>query len=89
MKVDIKHIAKLAKLHVSDDEITTIEAEMEKFVTMVENLPELEDKGAMLDPSDTMNLRADVVQPSYPREEILANAPKTAAGCIMVPKTVD
>ena len=37
---------------------------------------------------DAMALRADVVEPSLPREEVLKNAPQVAAGCVVVPKTV-
>ena len=36
-----------------------------------------------------MVLREDVVQPSFPRDEMLKNAPETAAGCLMVPKVVE
>jgi len=36
-----------------------------------------------------MALREDEVRPSFPRGEILANAPQTEAGCIVVPKTVE
>ena len=56
---------------------------------MVENLPEIEMGGALIDPDDTMELREDVVEQSYPRDEMLANAPRMAAGCLLIPKVVD
>ena len=56
---------------------------------MVEKLPELTSKESLLDPENTMELRPDVVQPSFPRDEMLKNAPETAAGCLMVPKVVE
>ena len=62
---------------------------MEGIIEMVENLPDLNTEGALVDPSDTMQLRKDEVQPSFPRDEMLKNAPNTAAGCIVIPRVVD
>ena len=56
---------------------------------MVENLPEIDSKGALLDPSNQMELREDVVVPSMPRNELLSNVPHLVAGCVVVPKTVE
>ena len=59
------------------------------IIQMVENLPDLDTEGSLVDPSNTMELRKDEVQPSFPRNEMLQNAPYTAAGCILIPKVVD
>ena len=88
MKIDIKHIAKLAKLRIEDDEIPKFENEMENILSMVENLPPLE--GALtMDENNCMDLREDEVKPSLRRDEAIGNAPKKQAGCIVVPKTVE
>lgn len=89
MEFDMGHIAKLAKLRIPDDKLKSFTEEMRDIVKMVENLPPMESVDALLDPADTMVLRADTVRPSTPREDILLNAPKTAEGCFLVPKTVD
>ena len=88
MDIDVKHIAKLAHLSVSDEEVPALEKEMGDILEMVENLPPLESKQALIDVNNTMQLREDEVVPSYPRSEMLKNVPQTAAGCIVVPKTV-
>ncbi|HIW54012.1 MAG TPA: Asp-tRNA(Asn)/Glu-tRNA(Gln) amidotransferase subunit GatC [Candidatus Ruthenibacterium merdigallinarum] len=89
MDFDVKHIAKLAMLQFTDEEAAEFEKEFASIVGMVENLPELESAGTLLDESDTMELREDTVTPSYPRDEMLKNAPHAVAGCIVVPKTVE
>lgn len=86
---DIRHIAKLSRLHVDDDEIQKFEAEMENIVGMVEHLPEFADTRIELNEKDAMTLRQDEVKPSLPRKEVLKNAPKTEAGCVVVPKIVE
>lgn len=88
-EIDIRHIAKLARLHVEENEIAKFEREIGKIVSMVENLPEFGDTTIPLNAKDAMKLRRDVAEPSLKREEILANAPATEAGCIVVPKIVE
>ena len=88
MKFDVQHIAKLAMLKFTDEEAAEFEKEFESIVGMVENLPEIDSKGALLDPSNQMELREDVVVPSMPRNELLSNVPHLVAGCVVVPKTV-
>ncbi len=89
MEIDIKHIAKLAKLSIPEEKVEKFQKEMEDIIDMVENLPDLNTEGALLDPGDTMELRKDEVKPSYPRDDMLKNAPATAAGCLLIPKVVD
>lgn len=87
--INIRHIAKLARLHVDDDEIAIFENEMGSMVKMVENLPEFTDTNLPLNEKDAMKLRPDETKPSVKRDEILKNAPKTEAGCVSVPKIVE
>ena len=89
MEIDIKHIAKLAKLSIPDDKVEKFQKEMSGIIDMVEQLPDISLDGALLDPEDTMELREDEVKPSSPRDEMLANEPRTAAGCLLIPKVVD
>ena len=56
---------------------------------MVENLPELDSTGTLLDESNTMELREDEIVPSLPRNELMKNVPHAIAGCVVVPKTVE
>jgi two-component system sensor histidine kinase KdpD len=72
-----------------DKMLKGIKEDSQWLIQMVENLPDLDTTGSLVDPTDTMELRKDEVQPSFPRAEMLQNAPYTAAGCILIPKVVD
>ena len=87
MNIDIKHIAKLARLRIEDDQLDKFESEMENIVGMVEKLPDIQDE-MTLDPDNPMILRKDVaVQDKFTRQELMQNAPQVKAGCLVVPKT--
>lgn len=89
MNIDIKHIAKLARLRIEDDQLDKFESEMENIVGMVEKLPDIQDE-MTLDPDNPMILRKDVaVQDKFTRQELMQNAPQVKAGCLIVPKTVE
>ena len=62
---------------------------MQNIIQMVEKLPSVTDQTLGVDRQNPMSLREDEIRPSMRREAILANAPKTAAGCVVVPKTVE
>ena len=89
MAIDIKHIARLARLSFDPAETEKFQKEMADIVAMCENLPPMEDEYSALDPAHPMALRADQVRPSYKRDEILKNAPAVEAGCVSVPKIVE
>ena len=89
MNIDIKHIAKLARLRIEDDQLDKFESEMENIVGMVEKLPAIQDE-MTLHPDNPMILRKDVaVQDKFTRQELMQNAPQVKAGCLVVPKTVE
>ena len=89
MNIDIKHLAKLARLRIEDDLLEKCESEMQNIVGMVEKLPDIQDE-MTLDPDNPMILRKDVaVQDKFTRQELMQNAPQVKAGCLVVPKTVE
>lgn len=96
MSIDVKHLAKLARLRIEDDKLAKFEKDMESIVAMVEQLPEVSGDASGLDPEHPMKLREDVEGTTrapgtdkLTRNELLANAPKMQAGCVVVPKTVE
>lgn len=95
MEIDVRRIAKMAMLILSEDQVEAMEQEFASFIAMAERLPDLDSAGepgnddALWESEGRMHLREDVVVPSYPREAMLQNAPKTAAGCITLPKSVE
>ena len=89
MEMDIKRLAKLARLEIEEDQAAGFEKDMANILGMVENLPELTDSGALIDPESPMKLREDKSEQNYRRDELLKNAPQTQAGCVVVPRVVE
>ena len=85
MNIDVQHLAKLARLRIEDEKLSKFEKDMESIVSMVEQLPDVTGDASGLDPEHPMKLREDKLS----RAELLANAPKMQAGCVVVPKTVE
>ena len=89
MKIDIQHIAKLARLEIEDDQIPVFEKSMEKILDMIKDIPEAKSTDFGIDIEHPMELREDIPRESLRRDALLANAPKVQAGCVVVPKTVE
>ena len=89
MNIDIKKIAKLARIYVDENDAKKFEGQMQEIVNMVENLPDIENE-PLLDPNNPMKLREDKYEEhKFSRQELMQNAPKVKAGCLVVPKTVE
>ena len=89
MKIDVKRLAKLSRLKIESGQEEKFEQQMQDILEMVEKLPPLSSTDALVDPENPMQLRKDVSEVKYRREEILKNAPQTQAGCVVVPKVID
>ncbi len=87
--IDIKHIAKLARLKIDDSELERYESEMTDIIKMVEAMPEINEE-LIIDSNNAMHLREDKLsEDKLSRDVMLKNAPKVVAGCVVVPKTVE
>ena len=86
--LNIRHIAKLARLKLSEEELQGFEKDMGAIVSMVEKLLELKGNIA-ISAENAMELREDIVTPSMDRDAILANAQLAESGCFAVPKIVE
>jgi aspartyl-tRNA(Asn)/glutamyl-tRNA(Gln) amidotransferase subunit C len=75
----VLHVARLARLELSDDEVERMSVELSKVLDHIEKIREL-DLDAVPPTAhviDVVNvLRADEPEPSLPREVILAAAPE-------------
>lgn len=89
MQIDIKHIAKLARLSLEEEKIAKFQTEMQNIIHMCEQMPPVDGDFSALDPEHPMRLREDTVEPSLARDLLLQNAPQTKAGCVVVPKTLE
>ena len=75
----VLHVARLARLELSDEEVDRMAAELSKVLDHIEKIRELdlEDVPPTSHVVDVVNaLRADEPEPSLPREVILAAAPE-------------
>lgn len=89
MKIDLERIAQLARLKIEPEKREMFETQMQAIVAMMENLPQMDEDYVEVDAAHPMQLRDDTVRPSLRRDAVLANAPQTQAGCVVVPKTVE
>ena len=88
----VRHIAKLARIAMSDEEIERLAPELNKILGWVEQLGEVNTDGvepltAVID--QKLRLRDDVVTEGNIRDEILANAPEAQHGFFAVPKVIE
>ena len=90
MKIDIHHIAKLARLKMDEQQAEKFARQMEGLIDIIDKLPAIEGTVTGLDPANPMALRADeAIASECKREDILACAPQVEAGCIVVPRIVE
>ncbi len=85
---DVEHVAHLARLGLSDDELTLLQGQLNHILEQYAKLAEL-DTEAIAPTAQTIELenilRDDVVTPSLPVEEVLRNASEAADGYVVVP----
>ena len=95
MSVDQKtvcHVAKLARIAMSDDEVDALVPELNQILGWVEHLAEVNTDGvepltAVID--QQLRLRDDVVNDGDVRDAVLANAPDAQHGFFAVPKVIE
>ncbi len=91
-KQEVEHVARLARLELSEQEKDMFTDQLSNILTYVEKLNEIDATGVeptshVLDISNVM--RDDVVEKSLAQERALANAPEKAAGHFKVPKIIE
>ena len=75
---DVAHVAKLARLHLTDEELATFTGQLDAVLGHAADVEalDLDDVPPTFHPYPLENvLRDDVVRPSIDREEVLAQAP--------------
>lgn len=89
---DVAHLAQLARLSVTDDEIDTFAQQLESILANVAKVSEVaaDDIPAMSHNVAMTNvMRPDEVRPSLDRDEVLASAPAAEDGRFRVPRILD
>ena len=90
-KEEVLHVAKLARLEFSPEEIEKYQQELNDILNYIDMLGEVdtaEVKPLSQVNDDTNNLREDTVRKSLTVEEALLNAPESEDGAVIVPKVV-
>ena len=88
---DVRYVAKLARLALSDDEVETYGAQLGEFLTHIDALRELDTENvpATAQVIHARNVgREDVVTPCLPRDEVLAGAPQAYGSYFRVPRII-
>lgn len=88
----VDHVARLARLDLSEEERTRMQTELSDILEHVETIQgmELDDVEATSHAIPLTNvMRPDEARPSLPRDEALANAPQSEDGRFAVPRIVE
>ena len=91
-KKEVEHVAHLARLNLSEEEITTFTDQLNSILAYMEKLEALDTKGIELTshavPLSTA-FREDEVKESLPPEKALQNAPDDDGSFFIVPKVIE
>ena len=83
----VKHVAKLARLGLTEEEVEVVRDQLSVILDNIAILQEVDVSGVSptAHASRLSNImRADIAEPSYPPEVLLANAPAQEDNCLKV-----
>jgi aspartyl-tRNA(Asn)/glutamyl-tRNA(Gln) amidotransferase subunit C len=86
---DVEHVAKLARLALTEEEIVALTGELGAILDHAAQVSALDTEGVppTAHPLPLVNvLRADEARPGLPRDEVLAAAPAVEDGRFLVPR---
>ena len=88
----VRHVAKLARIAMSDAEVDALVPELNQILGWVEQLATVDTEGvepltAVID--QKLRLRDDVVDDGNVRDAVLLNAPDAQHGFFAVPKVIE
>jgi aspartyl-tRNA(Asn)/glutamyl-tRNA(Gln) amidotransferase subunit C len=88
----VTYLEALGRIKLPDESREKAKNDLQEILQYIDTLSELDTEG--IEPMShalplTNVMRDDVVAPSIPREEVLANAPSQKDGCFLVPRSFD
>ncbi len=91
-KIDIEHIARLARLDLSEPDKERMRSQLDAILTYIEKLRQLNTDN--VEPTShaipMLNvMREDEIRPCLPREEMLTNAPEREGDFFRVPRIIE
>jgi aspartyl-tRNA(Asn)/glutamyl-tRNA(Gln) amidotransferase subunit C len=91
-RADVQHVARLARIGLSDDEMDQLALELDHILDAMHALRELDTSAipptAQVIPLQNV-MRGDTSRPSWPIEAVLLNAPATRDQQFVVPPVLD
>ena len=89
---DVAHVARLARLALTDAELETMREQLNAILSHIDALKAVDTSG--VEPTShavpQFNvMREDEPQPSFPQDEMLANAPDRAGEFFRVPRIIE
>lgn len=89
---EVKHVASLAKLEFTDEELEKFTGQMDEIINMVEQLGEVDTTGVPVTSTVTEEvnvMREDVAVKGTDRDLLMENVPEEQDGLIKVPAIID
>ncbi len=90
--LDVRHVAKLARIALADEEVSTFQGQLDRVLEHIEHLKKL-DVSTVEPTAHTYPIfnvtRDDIPQTSLPRASVLSLAPRAANNLLVVPKVVE
>ena len=91
-KPEVEHVAKLARLDITESEKDALSRQLSDILTYIEQLKAIDTSS--VEPTATVVdqtnvFREDIVRPSLPVEQALANAPQADGGYFQVPRILE
>jgi aspartyl-tRNA(Asn)/glutamyl-tRNA(Gln) amidotransferase subunit C len=89
---DVQHVARLARLELSETELVRMQGEMNNILAYMDKLRSVDTTG--VEPTShavplTNVMREDEPRPSFPLADMLANAPEAAGDFFRVPRIIE
>jgi aspartyl-tRNA(Asn)/glutamyl-tRNA(Gln) amidotransferase subunit C len=89
---DVEHVARLARLALTEAELERMREELNSILAHLDTLRALDTEG--VEPTshavDVVNvMREDEVEPSFPQDAMLANAPDRSGTLFRVPRIIE
>ena len=89
---EVEHVARLARLRLSPDETERMRRELDAILGYIDKLSRLDT--ADVPPTShavplTNVMREDAPRPSFPREDMLGNAPDRSGDLFRVPRIIE
>lgn len=91
-EIDVVYVAKLARMHLTPEEQSTFQGQLDQILGYVKKITELDLSG--IEPTSHSHpvnnvFRKDVKRPGLDNETVMKNAPEQMSGQFIVPKIVE